>query len=409
MFKLAFLGAFVAAATAASWPMVTVNTDGDIVLNAPTRAQSFQLTASTVTAAPTSGTTVSLTSVTALDTTIDNFNVNVPSTLNTDGGYKLPTPTVGRTITLFNDGTGAGAFTVWTSATSVFLGGSATSYAVASTDKYVRFTATSTTNWVVETETSDQYARSSVTVSTGSAAATLAVADVKGGFYTYTGTTAAGVALTTPTASAIDAATPGAANGDAYELTIYCSSTGAATLTAGTGITITNTNDAFVAAGQQSTFMFYRTAAGAYTVVRKSQNNNAVYKVASTTSTTKTMTYQEAGTIQVTTGGATTITLPACTASSLGLYYQFLHSHASALTLQANAADAITFWDYSAVTTTASIDDTTAAGGTVVLTSDAALTAAGTSNGVIARVTCQVSGFWVAETVSGATTAATHT
>eukprot|EP00343_Euplotes_focardii_P008049 CAMPEP_0205822488 /NCGR_PEP_ID=MMETSP0206-20130828/12699_1 /ASSEMBLY_ACC=CAM_ASM_000279 /TAXON_ID=36767 /ORGANISM="Euplotes focardii, Strain TN1" /LENGTH=404 /DNA_ID=CAMNT_0053118795 /DNA_START=21 /DNA_END=1235 /DNA_ORIENTATION=+ len=399
MFKYALVAATALAATAsaASWPMVTVNSAGDIVLNSPTRAQSFQLTASTVTAAPTSGTTVSLTSVTALSADTDNYMVSVPSTLNTDGGYKLPTPTVGRVITLFNDGTGSGAFTVWTSATSVFFGNSVTSYAVASTDKWVRFTATSTTNWAIETSTSDALSKSSVTISTGSAAATLAVADIKGGVYTYTGTTAAGVALTTPTASAIDAATPGAAVGDSYEFTLRCSSTGAATLTAGTGITFTNADDAFVASGQQVTFMFFRTAAGAYTVIRKSANAGALKYKTLTAATT--LTAEQSGTLFYTTT-ALTMTLPQCTASTLGVTYTFVHNGAAtALTIAPNAADMIIALT---LLSGASTIDNGALGGNLVLTSAAAYTAAGTTNGATVRLTCVVSTAWDAVTSSNA-------
>jgi hypothetical protein len=398
MFKYALIAATALAATAsaASWPMVTVNSAGDIVLNSPTRAQSFQLTASTVTAAPTSGTTVSLTSVTALASDTDNYQVNVPSTLNTDGGYKLPTPTVGRVITMFNDGTGSGAFTVWTSATSVFFGNSVTSYAVASTDKWVRFTATSTTNWAVETSTSNDLSRSSVTTGTASAAATLSVSELKGGYYTYTGTTAAGVAITTPTASAIDAATPGAAVGDAYEFTLYCSSTGAATLTAGTGITFTKSADAYVPAGVQSTFMIYRTAAGAYTVV-KTSSNAEFSKVVASTGTTLTPTVLQSGSLFYLTGAGIAVTLPTCTASTLGIRYEFFVDINNAASFT-TAGDLI-----QAITGDGTANPTSAAGGTAVLTATAVGSAAAADGGAYGKAICVSSGVWILLASGGAT------
>lgn len=277
MFRTALVAAFVATASAAAWPMITVNSAGEIVLNSPTKAGSFQLNAVTVTSAPTSSGTASRSTVTALDADTDAFIVNVPSSPATSAGYKLPTATEGRTIQFYNSGSGKGAFTIWTSSTSVFIDGtSATTVDILSTTSLVTAVATSSTNWVISKKAAASALNSKgfLTASTATAAATMSTADIMGGFYTITPTAA--VALTIPTASSLTAADTDSTNGDSYEFQVYNAGSIAAatdltvTLTAGTGITVPSDNTQLIIPGQRRNYIAYRTSSSAWTVIQKS-------------------------------------------------------------------------------------------------------------------------------------------
>lgn len=277
MFRTAFVAAFVAVATATSWPMITVNSAGEIVLNSPTKAGSFQLSATTVTAAPTSSGTASRSTVTALDSNLDAFIVNIPSSPATSAGYKLPTATEGRTIRFYNSGSGKGAFTLWTASTSVFIDGtSSTTIDILSTTSYVVATATSSTNWVISQNAvgSSLANKGFATIGSATAAATLSAAEMFGGLYTITPTATA--ALTTATASTLTAADSSSANGDSYTFTVTNAGTQAAatdltvTLTAGTGVTVPTDGTQIIVPGQYRTYMVYRTSSSAWTVVQVS-------------------------------------------------------------------------------------------------------------------------------------------
>lgn len=275
MFKLTAILGFVAAATAASWPMVTVNSSGNLVLNSPTKAGSFQLNAVSVSAAPTTAGTASLTTVTALDADTDAFIVSIPTSPATSAGFKLPAATEGRQIRFYNSGSAKGAFTIWTSSTSVFIDGtSATTVDIAATTSYVVATATSSTNWVIQQNSaaSGLSNKGFATIGSATAAATLSAANMQGGVYTITPTATA--ALTTASAATLTAADSNSANGDSYTFTVTNAGTQAlttdlsVTLTAGTGVTVPTDGTQLIVPGQTRTYMAYRTSASAWTVVQ---------------------------------------------------------------------------------------------------------------------------------------------
>lgn len=393
MFKLTAILGFVAAATAASWPMVTVNSAGDIVLNSVTRAQSFQLTPTTVTAAPTSG-SATLTTVTALSADVDTFKVNIPSTIGTSGGYKLPSASVGRTITLFNDGTGAGAFTVWTDSTTTFFNsGATTTYDVAASTTSVTFTATDSTNWVVSSSATSKKSSVNVdTTSTNTAAATLTAAQLMNGFYQFAGTSTA--AITTPTGASIEAALATPAVNDAFEFTLYASSSAGATLTAAaSGVTITAA-EAYVAAGTRKTFIVYRTAANTYTFLLKSNapaySGTGLGKATSVSAATTLNEAQDGHVVAVSTASA--ITLPSCTSSNLGLTYKILVTAAVAPTVITGTTDVISGFAVKGADITGAPDITTATTGAVTMTSAALISA--NTGGAYGEFICGVAGAW---------------
>lgn len=402
MLRITAILAFVAAATAASWPMVTVNSAGDIVLNSVTRAQSFQLTPSTVTAAPTSG-SATLTTVTALSADVDTFKVNIPSTIGTSGGYKLPAASVGRSITLFNDGTGAGAFTVWTDSTTTFFNsGATTTYAVAASTTSVTFTATDSTNWVVSSTAASKKGSVSVdTTSTNTAAATLTAAQLMNGFYQFAGTSTA--AITTPTGASIEAAlaTPGV--NDSFEFTLYASSTAGATLTAAaSGVTITAA-EAYVAAGTRKTFIVYRTAANAYTFLLKSAapafSGSGLGHFTSVSADATLNEAQDGQVIAVST--ASTVTLPSCTSSNLGLSYKVVVTGAVDVTIQTGTTDLIAgFTTKGADSGAGDAVKTTATTGSVSLVS-AAIPGSGTDGGAYAEFICALATAWFSPNMVG--------
>jgi len=281
MFRTAFIAAFVAVASAASWPMITVNSAGDIVLNSPAKAGSFQLNAVTVTSAPTSSGTASRSTVTALDADTDAFIVNVPSSPATSAGYKLPTATEGRTIRFYNSGSGKGAFTIWTSSTSVFIDGtSSTTIDILSTTSYVTATATSSTNWVVSQNavasgTINKEYRLAETLTLSSNAVTATAAQIAGGILSVAPTAAS--TLTTPTASSMTALDSNSANADSYEFSVKNTGTEVlatditVTLTAGTGFTVPTDGTQLIVPGQTRHYIAYRTSSSAWTIIQKSQ------------------------------------------------------------------------------------------------------------------------------------------
>jgi hypothetical protein len=389
--------ALAGAATAASWPMVSVNSAGDIVLGSITRAQSLQFTPTTVTAAPSSG-TASLSTVTSLFADVDTYKVSVPSSIGTDGGFKLPEPTLGRTITLFNDGTGAGAYTVWTSSTGVlFNSGTATTYSVGATASSVTFTATSTTNWLVTRNGAAASTKTAInvdTTSTNTAAATLTAAMLMNGFYQFAGTSTA--AITTPTGTVIEAALANPSINDSFEFTLHASSTAGATLTAAaSGVTITAA-EAYVAAGTRKTFIIYRTAASTYTFLLKStagiQTGVGLGNYATTTATATLTEAQHGLYLYATT--AVTLTTPTCSSANLGLTYTFIQGGAAATTIATASTDFTTGW----VVTGA--DGTIGGRGTtisfsIVLTSAAAVAAGTTNAGAYMQLICIAAGVWM--------------
>jgi len=386
MFRTLFAAAFVAAATATTWPMITVNSAGEIVLNSVSRASSFQLTAMSVTAAPTSSTTSSLTTVTALDDNVDTYIVSVPTTLATSGGFKLPTPTVGRKITLFNDGTAPAEFTVWTSATTVFFGTTtSTTHVVPSTATWTTFTATDTTNWAVTS--SEGTSKTLQTIGSGSTTAiTLTANELLGGFYTWSGSSAA--TLTTPTGSALEAANVQARVGDSFEFTLYNSGSADVTLTAGaSGITFSDY--AVIDQGSRVSFRVLRTAASSYTIWRKSNEYQRALVIDKTADFTAAV--SESGAIySIVANAAVAVTLPACTASNVGVHYRFyIDVGANALTIKPSQAGDIII--ASGVTTgpAAILVDATTSGTTGVLTiTPAATVASNTVSGGFADVAC---------------------
>lgn len=94
-------------------------------------------------------------------------------------------------------------------------------------------------------------------------AATLTAADLRGGIVTYTG---AAAALTLPTGANLDALLTTMAVDQAIDFTIINTGSGAATLTANTGVTIVGT--AAISQQNSATWRLRRTAAATYIAYR---------------------------------------------------------------------------------------------------------------------------------------------
>lgn len=287
MFKAFVLAAFAAAAVnAASWPMITVNSAGDIVLNAPTRASSLQFTAAAVTAAPTGSTAGTRSTVSDLgDTTngdSDVFELTVPSGLATSGGIKLPAATVGRTITIFNAASTATSYTLWSSSTSVFIDGSTlTSVTIDASAAWVQAIAVSTTRWILRTSASSAnnskgfVATNTITTTSSATTSTLTTAQMLNGVVTGS-IVGAAATFTTATAAELTAADANSANGDSYTFTLKNTGTQAygtdlsLTLAAGSGVTVPSDGTQLVVPGQTRIYSLYRTSSSAWTIVQTS-------------------------------------------------------------------------------------------------------------------------------------------
>jgi len=148
MIRALFLVAIAFAAVSAQrWPMITVNAAGEIVLQSLTRAQSFQITAGAVTTAPTSSGTASFSTAAALTAGVSAFVVTTASSPATGHGVTLPVPSVGAQVHLYQSQTSFVSYTIYTSASSVFINSDSTTTSVAFNARHVVCSAVSTTRW----------------------------------------------------------------------------------------------------------------------------------------------------------------------------------------------------------------------------------------------------------------------
>jgi len=157
---IAFL-AFVAAASAQTWPMVTVDTSGNIVLQSTTKTKAFKLITTAVTAAGTTQATaaaiggVSHATVAASASTV---------------GVTLPAAEAGFRVTVTKSAS-TGAFNLYAlSGDQINNAASTTAFAVKATDLLVTCEAYDATNWLCESRDKYGGASGSVFVTSASVA-----------------------------------------------------------------------------------------------------------------------------------------------------------------------------------------------------------------------------------------------
>merc|ERR1712159_972067 len=157
---IAFL-AFVAAASAQTWPMVTVDTSGNIVLQSTTKTKAFKLITTAVTAAGTTQATaaaiggVSHATVAASASTV---------------GVTLPAAEAGFRATVTKSAS-TGAFNLYAlSGDQINNAASTTAFAVKATDLLVTCEAYDATNWLCESRDKYGGASGSVFVTSASVA-----------------------------------------------------------------------------------------------------------------------------------------------------------------------------------------------------------------------------------------------
>jgi hypothetical protein len=150
---VAFL-ALVAAASAQTWPMVTVDTAGNIVLQSTTKTRSFKLITTAVTAAGTAQA-----SATAIPAGTSHATITASATTN---GVALPAAEAGFRVTLVK-ATSTAAFSVY-AASGDQINSAATSAAwtVSATDLLTTCEAFDATNWLCESR--DKYGGASGSV-----------------------------------------------------------------------------------------------------------------------------------------------------------------------------------------------------------------------------------------------------
>jgi hypothetical protein len=155
MFRSIALVAFAVAASAQRWPTITVNSAGDIVLQALTRAASFQLTATSISTGPAGTTTGAVGSGVQTTTAgVALYSVTQSGT-GTDNGVSLPAISqIGQTVTFIQAVSTPFAYTVWTNAVSQFINADASTnkYLVQATTRQVTFTAVTMTRWNVQVQ-----------------------------------------------------------------------------------------------------------------------------------------------------------------------------------------------------------------------------------------------------------------
>jgi hypothetical protein len=149
MFKAAFLIALAfGVASAQRWPMITVNSAGEIVLQSLTRAQSFQITPAAVTTTPSTSGTASAANAAPLAAGVSAFVVTTNASPLVGGhGVALPAPSVGAQVTLIQSQTTFVSYTIWASTSSVFINTDATTTSITALSRRVVCTSISTTRW----------------------------------------------------------------------------------------------------------------------------------------------------------------------------------------------------------------------------------------------------------------------
>jgi hypothetical protein len=203
MLRSIALVAFAVAASAQRWPTITVNSAGDIVLQALTRAASFQLTATPIGTGPTSGTAAVGTGVTATTAGVSLYSVTVNTGTVANAGVSLPAINqVGQTVTFIQAGNQA-AYSLWTQSTAHFINSdnAGNTLAVPANARQVSCTAVTSVRWNCQAGSASL---APVTpIATTTAAQTLALTDAQSGqtfFITSTG--AAILTINFPTCSA---------------------------------------------------------------------------------------------------------------------------------------------------------------------------------------------------------------
>jgi hypothetical protein len=165
--------------------MITVNAAGEIVLQSLTRAASFQLTATSITTAPTSG-SVGVSAAAQLLAGVSLYQV-VPATTYLAGqGVALPAASVGAQVNLVQSATTFVSYTPY-SQTGAFINADSSTASLVVNSRSVRCVAVSTTRWNC---VQDFYQAQNVKrVETATTSATLTV-DQSGVLFYYAGTSA---------------------------------------------------------------------------------------------------------------------------------------------------------------------------------------------------------------------------
>jgi hypothetical protein len=157
---IAFL-AFVAAASAQTWPMVTVDTSGNIVLQSTTKTKAFKLITTAVTAAGTTQATAAA---------IGGVSHATVSASSTTVGVTLPAAEAGFRVTVTKASSTA-AFNLYAlSGDQINNAASTTAMAVSATDLLVTCEAYDATNWLCESRDKFGGASGSVFVTSASVA-----------------------------------------------------------------------------------------------------------------------------------------------------------------------------------------------------------------------------------------------
>lgn len=207
--------------------MITVNAAGEIVLQSLTRAQSFQITPASVTTAPTSSGTASLSTATALTAGVSAFVVTTVSSPATGHGVTLPTPSVGAQVVLLQGQTTFTTYTIWTSSSSVFVNDDSSSNSIVVYNRKVVCQAISTTRWQCDSPVAgNQNGMLSQTLGTSATAVTAPTPSQSGSvtFLTTTATTAVAHTLALYSCSS-------ATVGNVHEWILYAGATNANSLT----------------------------------------------------------------------------------------------------------------------------------------------------------------------------------
>lgn len=128
--------------------MITVNAAGEIVLQSLTRAQSFQITPAAVTTTPSSTGTASAANAAPLAAGVSAYVVTTNTSPLVGGhGVTLPAPSAGAQVTLIQSQTTFVSYTIWASASTVFINNDASTTSITAISRRVVCTSISSTRW----------------------------------------------------------------------------------------------------------------------------------------------------------------------------------------------------------------------------------------------------------------------
>jgi hypothetical protein len=266
----------VSVAFAQRWPMVSVNAQGEIILQSLTRAQQFQLTPIPVVSSSRTD------SANAAPIGAGWSAVDLTVSLSGEG-VSLPVPSLGAKISIFQKASVILSYTLWSPNTSSYFinaDSGTVSLVVSTSTRRVECVCVSLSRWNCAEDTAGVTTTTAssilkVTTSTSTAVSTLTAANIIGGLHTATPTAAYTITLDS-SANLISAAGTSASLTDSYPLTII--NNGAETAAgvsllvtiASTDITIPTSNVIRIAPGQSRSFLIYRTSSSTYRMIQLS-------------------------------------------------------------------------------------------------------------------------------------------